>query len=290
MARNIVTDSTAYLDEEYIRKHKIRVVPLYVHLDDAVFKEGSGMSHRAYYQLMRTRPIFPRTSQPSAGDFLEIYKEARSDDELLVLTISSALSGTEQSAYAALQILDEPHARIEIFDSRLTAAALAMMIYKAQRMLDDLLPTGMILQHLVNLPELTRTYFVVDNLEYLKRSGRIGSWAKMLADAFQIKPVLQLKNGEIELYQKIRTRHKALAHIVELIAKEAENIEQLYVMHVDCTEEAEKLAGQIRTVYKGAINLMEVGPVIGSHVGPGGLGAAWITGDAYREMPLRHTI
>lgn len=275
MTQYIITDSTAYLDPEYARAQSIRVVPLNVILEDRVFKEGHGLSNREYFSLLRSQPIFPKTSQPAAGDFLACFQELQPGDEALVLLISGGLSGTVQSALVARDMLEEGASRIYILDSRLTAAALMMNIMHARELMDAVRPMAEIVAEVQETCQRTRLFFVVNNLEYLVRGGRLGHWSRVLANLMQIKPVLQLKDGQIELYQKIRTRHQAVNHILELFQSNLSTIRRAALMHVDCAEDAAGLAARIREIYDGDIPICDVGPVIGSHVGPGTIGLAW---------------
>lgn len=275
MAAYMITDSTAYLDPDYIREKHIRVVPLSVILEDRAFKEGYGMSNREYFSLLRARPIYPKTSQPAAGDFLASFQEMAPDDEVLVLLISSQISGTVQSAMMARDMLEEGRERIHIIDSRQTAGALMMLAGYAQELIDSGLPMNEVLSMVEAACQKTKTYFVVINLEYLVRGGRLGNLARVFANIMQIKPVLQLKEGRIELYQKIRTRHQAVNHLLELLEEDAGSIQRLALMHVDCADDAAALADRIRAIYKGEFQICDIGPVIGSHVGPGTLGITW---------------
>jgi len=169
----IVTDSTAYLDGDYVEKNDIKVVPLKVIMEDVSYREGVDISNDEFYKRMREEDIFPTTSQPSAGEFLEAYKEMSARyDSLISIHISSGISGTVESARSAASDMgDYP---IEVIDSRFTGFMLMLFVQelvKARgvgKSMDELksLATKMI--------ESSVEMFCVDTLEYLHRGGRIG--------------------------------------------------------------------------------------------------------------------
>lgn len=275
MGRFIITDSTAYLDPDYIASKQIRVVPLSVVLEDRSFKEGEGLTNREYFDLLRSKPIYPKTSQPSAGDFVACFEALQPGDEAVVLLISSGISGTVQSAMLARDMLDDRGQHVYVIDTQLTAGALMMIIHYAQGLLETEMPTEEIVLEMQKICQHTRIFFVVDNLEYLVRGGRLGNLARVFANIMQIKPVLQLKGGHIELYQKIRTRRQAIEHLLDLVRADQASIQRLSLMHVDCPEDARELAARVSAFYTGEIAICDIGPVIGSHVGPGTLGITW---------------
>ncbi len=275
MTRYIITDSTAYLGEEYFLSYPVKKVPLYVNLEGDVFKEGEKYSNKEYYEIMRSKPLYPQTSQPAAGEFLTCFESLNDEDEALVLLISGGISGTIQSAQMARDMLGANADRIHILETNITAGGLMLIVDWARQRLEEGTPTEQVLKELEDISKRVKLFFVVDNLEYLVRGGRVGHWSRVLANTLKLKPVLHFEKGKIELYQKIRTKHKALDHIVDLVAAELPHINRLSVMYVDNASEAEQLSERIKEFYPGEIMLCGLGPVIGSHVGPGTLGIAW---------------
>jgi DegV family protein with EDD domain len=131
MAVSVITDSTAYLPAEIINRYNIKVVPLNVHLPDQVFKESQGLSNTQYYNLLRNNKLFPTTSQPSAGEFFEIFNGLSPGEEAVAILISSHLSGTVQSALIARDMLAEGQEAITIIDSLSTSMGLGFQVIKA---------------------------------------------------------------------------------------------------------------------------------------------------------------
>lgn len=271
MALKIITDSTADLPAFFAEKNGVKVVPLNVHIRDKVFRDGIDISNTEYYSLLRKEHVFPLTSQPSSGDFFNIYKGLQNNEQALVILISSKLSGTVQSAQLAKDMLNNKDLKIEILDSLSTTTGLAFQVMKACELAEKGKEIDEIKTEIEKLQKQIRLFFVVDDLEYLSRGGRITHASKYIGNILQIKPVLCLKKGEIQVFDKIRTRKKAIEKIV-LELENSQNIERLAVIHVDALDEALLLRNKIKNLFPGEILVSEVGPVIGTHTGPGSLG------------------
>lgn len=276
MNRYIITDSTAYLDSDLVKKHSINVVPLNVHIKDQSFKEGIDISNQDYYKMLKSEPIFPTTSQPSSGDFLSIFNKMQQGDEALVISLSSKLSGTMQSAQIASNITNR---KVNIFlhDSKSAAAGMGFQVIKAAEMLKAGYDIPAILAHLEEMRDRIKIFFMVNNLEYLARGGRIGKAASILGNILQLKPILWVEDGEIALFDKVRSRQKALKAIIAQVEKEKDNLEGVTVISIDSDKEALLLQEDIQKFTSLPVGFSQAGPVIGTHVGPGGLGIAFVT-------------
>jgi DegV family protein with EDD domain len=276
MAIVVITDSTS--DLPFNNKYNIKVVPLNIKIQDTVFKEGFGPSNQQYYHILRTTPVFPTTSQPSAGDFVKEFSSLDADDEAIVILISSRLSGTVHSAQMAKKMVSaKRNLKITIIDSETTTAALGLQVIKAAELAQSNpeLNTDDILAEIERIKRNQRLYFVVDNLEYLARGGRISQASKHLGNILQVKPILHITQGKIEVYEKVRTKPRALARILEEFEASLHSIEKVAIMHVDALEEAQALQEKVQQLYSGEFTISETGPVIGSHTGPGALGLAY---------------
>jgi DegV family protein with EDD domain len=256
----------------WAQKYAIKIIPLNIHLHDNVFQEGIDLTNSDYYDLLRKEPIFPLTSQPSAGQFSEIFKNLQAGDEALVILISSLLSGTVQSALMAKAMLDNNAIKIDVIDSRSSTIGLGFQVIKACELMAQGEEVDKIKQELVKLQQKLKLYFVVDDLEYLFRGGRINHFSKYIANFLQIKPVLCVENGKIEVFEKIRTKKKAVNRIIGELRKNLDKIEKAAITHVDSPDEAAYLHEEIKKFYLEDIPIIETGPVIGTHVGPGTIG------------------
>lgn len=273
----IVTDSTGYLPSDIIDSYGISVVPLKVQFGSETYDEITGISNRDFYQRLTTTRDFPTTSQPSAGEFKEAYQKILTqhpDAEILVPTVSSKFSGTYNSARSAAEQL--PTAKIVVFDTRSAAMGLGLMVMAAAKMAAEDQPMAVIKARLEQMRRETSIVLVVDNLEYLKRGGRIGAAAAFLGTLLNTKPILAVVDGEVQPLDRVRTKKKAInrlfAELDQKLSHPAQPI-QAGVMHVATETEAQELAEMIQSRFNITyFFISELGPVVGAHVGPGTLG------------------
>ena len=268
----IVTDSTAGLPEALIREHDIRIIPLYVHFGEQAFKEGIDITTEQFYERLRTSASLPTTSQPSVGEFHEVFKELiDAGHEVLALTISSKLSGTWNSAMGALEML--PGAPISVVDSLCTSLAMYMLVKSALERIAAGATRQDVAAHLEELKGRLNILFVVDTLEYLAKGGRIGNARAFMGTLIKIKPLLLLENGAIEPCEQVRSKGKALARMLELVEqKVAGQGAQAHVAIAHGMALDEALAFRKEVVARlGCAEppVSEVGTVLGAHLGPG---------------------
>lgn len=276
MAQIIITDSTSDLPLDFVEENKIHIVPLNIHLQDSLYKDGVDIQPSELYYRLRTEDIFPQTSQPSAGEFMEIYQTLKPDDEVLVLCLSSELSGTYQSAEMARDMVAEQiDAEIHVVDSRFVSLGLGMQVIHAQKCFAEGKDMAQTLYELAEIRRRMRLIFAVDTLEYLARGGRISQLSKRLGNLLQLKPVLHLEEGRIEVLDKVRTRSKAVQRMLEIFYKEASQAQQVGILHIDAPTEGQQLAQKVQEYYHGPLLLAQCGAVIGSHAGPGTVGICW---------------
>ena len=273
----IVTDSGSGITPETAQQYGILVVPLYVHFGTETFRDGVDIQLPEFLSRLRSFPQLPTTSQPSAGDFLEVYKSLTADgSEVISIHLSAKLSGTVASACAAQEML--PEARIHVVDSKFITASQAMMVVEAARMAAAGRDAQAILARLNQLIAGFHIYFVVDTLEYLQKGGRIGKAAALLGTALQMKPLLALEDGIVEPKERIRSKSKAVARIQELAVQETAGRKCLYlgILHAAAAQEAEQLkADLVSQLAPGETIMAEVGPIITTHTGPGVVGAVF---------------
>lgn len=273
---SFITDSTAYLEKEYVKNHPVRVIPLNLHWDEKTYKDGVDITPEEFYTRLEKSETLPSTSQPSVGDFLEEYEQAaKSADVLVVPLVSSGISGTVDSALmAAKEFKKIP---VHVIDSKVTSAGLALLVKALVKSVED----GADVKQLINLAEKIikdiRVYIVVDTLKFLHKGGRIGGASAFLGSALDLKPILFLNTeGKIDALEKVRTKKKAVKRLVELAVEKAEG-KKAYVGVIQA--EAYEDAKNIQKELEDRINCAESGiyiisPVIGTHVGPGALAVA----------------
>ena len=274
MGIRIITDSTSYLPPEKLEEYEIEVVPLEITLGDIRFREGE-MSNREYYSRLRSTSDFPTTSQPPVGDFVKVFQKYGPEETSICLVISELLSGTFYSAENAASLL--PDYDITVLDSRSTAMGLGFQVLKAAEMGRQGFACDQIIQELVKMRGEIKVRFVVDNLEYLVRGGRLSKTSGLLGNLLQVKPILGIIDGKIDALRKVRSKHRAVESIVEELKSEFEQgkVSEVAVCHADTESEAMELKKQVEAFFPRPVLVSEVGPTIGSHAGPGVLGLVY---------------
>jgi DegV family protein with EDD domain len=273
----IVTDSTAYLPQEYVQQHGVAVVPLIVHFGTQAYKEGIEILADQFYERLASDPLMPTTSQPSIGDFVQIYEELlKTHEQVLTITFSSGLSGTFQTAQAAARMVDGD---IQVIDSRITSYPLAEMVREAVRLRDEGHSREVIAARIEEMSRQMRAYFVVDSLDHLHRGGRLSKASALVGSLLQIKPILTVnEEGKLDVFEKVRTRRKAVDRLLELLREQTTPGQKvrLGVIYSANREDAEALQQRIGQEFPSVeTSLSELGPVIGTHTGPGVLAIAF---------------
>jgi len=271
----IVTDSTADLTPEQQRAAGITVVPLNVHFGDHVFRDHVDLTTDEFFRRLKASSQLPRTSQPSVGAFEEAYRTLlEGGDEIVSVHLSSKVSGTFNSALMAAQSVGD--GKVEVVDSLSTSMALGFMALEAA----DLARAGRdrqtVTECLRGLVAKARVICVVDTLTYLERGGRIGKARALLGSLLNVKPILQLKDGEVVPLGRARGRPQALNRLVELLERDGK-VSRLAIMHGAAKADAEQLRARVASTYPGVdIQLTEIGAVLGTHTGPGVIGFTYL--------------
>lgn len=278
MAIHIVTDSTSDLTPALLAElgAEVHVVPLTVHFGEEEYKDGVDLDTKGFYEKLKAGGEMPRTSQPSPAAFLDVYqKVANPGDVILSFHISSRLSGTHQSAVLAARQVEER--RVEVLDTRSVSLGLGLIAAQAARDAKEGKDVEEILATSRELIGKVRILFVVDTLEYLQRNGRIGRAQALVGGLLSIKPILTLEDGVVTPVEKVRGKAKALARIVELACEHAGKVRMGGVMHAAAPEEAQEFRSELeRRLGVEKLYLAELGPTVGTHVGPGTLGVVLI--------------
>ena len=275
MVVRIVTDSTADLTREQQQAAGVTVVPLNVHFGDQVFRDHVDLTADEFFRRLKASSQLPRTSQPAVGVFEEAYRTLRQDgDEIVSVHLSSKVSGTYNSALMAAKGVDEK--AIEVVDSLSTSMALGFMALEGAKLARAGKDRGAIAERLRALVPKARVICVVDTLTYLERGGRIGKARALLGSLLNVKPILQLKDGEVVPVGRARGRPQGLSKLVELLERDGQ-ASQLAIMHGAARADAEQLRERVAGRYPGLdILLTEIGAVLGTHTGPGVIGFTYL--------------
>lgn len=272
----IVTDSTANLSPEFVEEHSIKVVPLNIHWGEETSKDGVDITPQQFYARLEKSDEIPKTSQPSMQEFLNAYQEvAPSCEAIIAPVISSGISGTFASASSAqTEFTDVP---LEVVDTKETAAGLALVVIATAEAVKAGKSLAEVKEVAEDVSSRVKFYFMVDTLNYLHKGGRIGGGRRFLGTALNIKPILMLDDdGKIEALEQVRTKKKAVARLVELAVQEsAGRPVHIGIIHADAFADAEEFKSLlIEAVECKFIDIYDLSPVIGVHVGPGTLGMA----------------
>lgn len=281
MSIKIVTDSTAYLTADLQKEYDLTIVPLSVIFPDESFKETE-VDYDYFYSKIDREGIIPTSSQPSQGEMEDAFNRLIDEGhEIMAIFISGDLSGTCQSAYGARQAILQanPTARIEILDSRTTCMAMGFIVLAAAQAAREGKSLEEVAAAARTMQGRTGIYFVPATLEYLKKGGRIGGAAALLGSLLQIKPILYLSHGKVDVLEKARGTKAALETILEVGDREYQTrgLSQAVVVNVVAEAKAAELAAEIRRRYGLEASITPIGPVIGLHVGPGTLGIVYVT-------------
>ncbi len=276
----IITDSSAYLPQKYVDEYQIEVVPLLLNWEGKSYRDGIDITAGDFYKKLKDADDIPTTSQSTVFDYKQqIQKALEKGKEPLILPISSGISASVKSAFAAKE--EFPGKPVEVLDTHLVSMALSFMVLAAARAAK----AGKSLAECKAVAEMAYNhigvYFVVDTLKYLHKGGRIGGAKRLLGAALKIKPILTIRHGAIEAAASSITRKKAVEHMVDMVKEAIGDQKPVRVSVFHALEQ--ELAAQLLEKLKTDLNaeeaiLSEVSPVVGAHVGPGTISIAWMAG------------
>ncbi|MEO9170510.1 MAG: DegV family protein [Candidatus Baltobacteraceae bacterium] len=273
----IVTDSTSDIEPLRAGEIGVSVVPLFVVFGDRSYRDCIDLSRAEFFEKLKTEKTLPITSQPTAQMFEDAFKPlVEAGDAVLCVTISSHLSGTINAARAAAQRF--PSAKIEIYDSESAAGGLGMMVMRAAQLRTQGASMQEILAAMDHERSTQRLYACFTDLSHLQRTGRIGKAKAALGTLMKIVPVLCLKEGRIEVEAQVRTFARAQETMLDLTLKAATDVSKtrFLVMHTNAPQLAQdalhKLKQRLGGVAPRMLDVLEAGPVIAAHGGPGAVG------------------
>lgn len=281
MAIKIVTDSTSYIADEYIKKYDIKLVSLNVIINGVSSREVD-IENEVFYEEIKNSKEIPKSSQPIPNEMLNTFKEIVKDgDSIVGIFLSSKMSGTYSNANMIKDMIleDYPDAEIHILDSKTNCMQMGFAVIEAARTASEGKSINEVINAANHVINNSRFLFTPETLEYLKKGGRIGGAAALFGNVLQIKPILTVVNGETSVFKKVRTRKKAIEEIVKTVLEEIESkgFGDIVVHHINCQEDGLKLAKALENKLGKKVDIQSIGPVIGVHVGPGSIGIAYYT-------------
>ena len=269
----LIVDSTFGISRKYAEENNIEVVHLKMILGNETYEEGFEDTWADFYEKMKASKYFPTTSQPSPQDFIDainrIY-DKDSDAEVLILTISNALSGTINSATIAANSFEGK--RIVAHDSKQAATCGRMLTEEVVEHIKNGITFDNLLELLPKIESALAIQFVPDSMDALKRGGRIGALGAAIANILKIKPLFKFSNGKLTITKKVLGLTKAITEAIALLPKK---LKKLYICYIYDKVNVPKITEKLKSML-GLENIEEVGlePVFGVHVGIGAIGLA----------------
>jgi DegV family protein with EDD domain len=273
----IITDSTCNLDDELLARHDIRVAPIAIQFGEDTFEEGIDIDREAFYSRIERTGRIPTTSQPSPSWFERFYRELHAQgDQALVITVTAKHSGTYQSALLAKAMV--PQATVEVFDSASISLGTGWMVVEAARASERGQPLASILDRLEHIRRHLALALTPSTMKYLQMSGRVGKLQGALASLLDVKPIIAVRDGLLEAGERVRTRSKALHHLVDYVQEHTRSATalNLAVIHARAPEEGQQLLDLARQVLPvREVLFADLVASLAVHGGPGivGLGA-----------------
>jgi DegV family protein with EDD domain len=276
MGIRVVTDSGCDLSPELAADHSIEIVPLKIRFGDEELVDRTELSTDEFWDRLERSPVLPQTAAPSAGDFETAFRKLAGEGAtgIVCINISSHLSATMQAAQVAADAV-APECEVAVIDSQTVSMGLGNLVLGAARLAGTGAALAPVVDDTTDRRDRTCLYGALDTLEYLKKGGRIGNARALLGSMLSIKPLLEVRAGEVEEAGRVRTRSKSL----QALADKAKTgpIENLAVLHGRAPD-IDRLLDLLEPVARRAdITIGLVGPVIGTHAGPGVIGITFQT-------------
>ena len=281
---SVVTDTTHYLPDEIVSRDGLHLVSLYVNWNGRTDRESQMGDFGSFYEHLGSTEDLPTTSQPSVGDFLAVYEPIiEAGDDIVSIHLSGGISGTfgaAQQARAALIERGVSEERVLVHDSETACGGLGLVVMAAAAAARQGASGPEAVEAARALRAELKTWFAVDTLEYLRRGGRIGAAAAYMGTALRIKPILTI-GKQIEPIERVRTASRAVARLKEALREQYESgADRFAIQHIRDPLRAQELVEAGREIFgSDPLFVSEVGPVIGTHVGPGLLGVAGVRSD-----------
>ena len=275
----IVTDSAASLPQELVKKYGVTVVPIQIQFEDEAYRDGVDITREEFYEKLDGR-VMPSTSQPAPSDFINVYEKLLERVRTIIsIHITSEGSGTCQVANIAKARF--PGADIEVFDSKSASMGIGFLAMEAAEAVLSGKTKEEILRLLTELRPRIVSYAVIDSIRYLLKSGRVRAGQALIASLLSVKPLISIRQGVVEVVDRVRTHRAALDRLVELtLAAAGDNPRsRLAVDHGNVLEEANKLRDRVRPL-DGCKEILvtDIGAALAIHGGPGIIGVVCLPG------------
>ncbi len=271
----IMTDLSADLTREMAEEYDIAVLPFYINCGDESVLADIDYTADMFYEKFKSLDEMPGTSQATPGILEDMYRELGKDNQIIHITIPSNSSGIVNTARNLSAQLIEEGFDITVIDSSMYSLGTGANVIEAAKMAKSGAGKDEILAYLSERFEKDRVYFIVDDLKYLQKGGRIKATTMVVSKVLDIKPILWSNDGMVEAFDKVKGLKRAISKMVDIAAEKIEDAENatVYVMHADAEKNAELVAEMLKTrINPKAIEIAKVGPIITCHAGVGVFG------------------
>lgn len=277
----VFTDSTSYIPKDLQEKYNIKVLSLSVSLDDKEYIEVD-TSNEEFFAHVDASSEFPKSSQPSLEAVYDAFKtELDNGNSIVGVFISTKMSGTYQTACMVRDDLLEkyPDASITLIDSKSNCMQLGLAALAAAEAIFEGKKLAAVINAVEETIKRTRFIFIPKNLKYLEKGGRIGKAQALLGNALKLIPILTVKDGETDSMAKVRTFSKATNKLISLLKEDTEKlgVKKLVITHINALDQAKELLDRVSEFINIEVVISHIGPVIGTHVGPGAVGFIYMT-------------
>ncbi len=268
----IVTDSSCDLPKSFIEKYNIDVIPLKIEIDGKDYTDGVDLSHEDFFMKMKNSPTLPKTSQPSPQSFFDSFKNGVEDyKEVLSIHLSSKLSATFDAANVAKE---KVQGDIEIFDTLSGSIGVGLQVLKACELVKEGVSKSILLENLREYRDQMNVVVYLETLENAVKGGRVSKPKEFVANLFNLKPIVHVDDGHVKILKTLRGKKRGVRTLIEEMEKKNIDFKDRIVgiTHCDCLDDALALKDEIVEKFSPKeILLTTMGPVIGTHAGPGGL-------------------
>lgn len=276
MIRILVDTSADYMRED-AKKRNIDIIPIKINIGGNEYAEGINLERDEFYEMLTESGEFPKTSQPSPQDFVDIFNDVKEKgDEMICILLSSALSGTYQSATLAKSIVD--YDKIYIIDSLTATMCIKMMADYARKLADENKSAKEIVDEIEKFKSRVKCIATIDTLEYLYKGGRLSKTAATVGEAVNIKPIITLtEEGEVGILKKCIGKKQAVVQMKKMLAEYSFDKQfPVYSIYTYGTENCEKLEERLKKEGYEFNERFQIGATIGTHVGPEAFGVIFV--------------
>ena len=278
----IVTDTTHYLPREMLADAGVHEVSLYINQDGVVTRESEMTDYDAFYDQMRTSSTLPKTSQPSVGDFLEVYEPLlEAGNDIVSVHMASGVSGTfDAASKAAAEVAARgSQRRVAVVDSRSVAGGYGAVCLAAVAGAKSGRDVDQVVDHTLRAVDSVKIWFSVDSLDYLQRGGRIGRAQAWVGGALKVKPILSVVDDQVTPIERVRTERRAFERMVDFLrSRHEDGADAWLVQHIQAPEQAAAVVAAGREIFlSDPIFVSEIGAVVGVYGGPGLIGVGGLS-------------